>query len=221
MSHHKGTSILINQNMSHKRKWTIKKIGAGIELFRTEYGRYPVAGDFDTADYLPSARHIQRMFGGLVDLRKKLKLKGQENFTKGSYSHDRSIHLRETHQKIQKKLREILLQSYSLDEIHQNSPIDDGRCTLDFKPSNEAQNCAVEGFYSKDDRVLIGCIRSRLQKYAKIKKRDFPIYLVSMNPQISQNRIDRYVQGRAEKLPQKIYVLSIISFKEKLSAKMI
>lgn len=62
--------------------WTIETIQQGIDRYFTEYGHYPTAFDFDECAYLPSARQIQRKFGGLEALRKTLNLT-EANYTKG------------------------------------------------------------------------------------------------------------------------------------------
>lgn len=49
-----------------------KQIKQNIERFYQEYNRFPTSHDFDTTSYLPTARTIQRKFGGLVKLRQEL-----------------------------------------------------------------------------------------------------------------------------------------------------
>lgn len=62
--------------------WTIDVIKEGIEHFYQEHNRYPTAIDFDAVPYLPSARQIQRKFGGMENLRTTLGYK-ELNYTKG------------------------------------------------------------------------------------------------------------------------------------------
>lgn len=62
--------------------WTIDTIGKGIERYYAEHEHYPTANDFDECAYLPSARQIQRKFGGLEALRTTLGL-AEANYTKG------------------------------------------------------------------------------------------------------------------------------------------
>lgn len=64
------------------QKWDIESIKSGIVLFQKEYGRLPTAKDFDDVSYLPSARQIQRLHGGMAVLRKTLGY-GDIDFTKG------------------------------------------------------------------------------------------------------------------------------------------
>jgi hypothetical protein len=63
-------------------RWTAEAIKDGIDKFVAANGRMPTARDFDEFTDLPSARQVQRAFGGLVKLRERL---GYEeiDFTKG------------------------------------------------------------------------------------------------------------------------------------------
>lgn len=63
--------------------WTIDTIKIGIDRFYQEQGRYPTAIDFDSVEYLPSARQIQRKFGGMEKLRSDLNI-SELNYTKGA-----------------------------------------------------------------------------------------------------------------------------------------
>jgi hypothetical protein len=64
-------------------KWSVENIRLGIDRFLMEEGRAPTAHDFDETIYLPSARQIQRVYGGLVKLREALGYTDLD-FTKGS-----------------------------------------------------------------------------------------------------------------------------------------
>jgi len=177
--------------MSHKRIWTIAKVKSGIELFKKEYGRYPVSHDFDVVTYLPSARHVQRIFGGLVELRKKIKTKSPDNFSIGLQSTHRALKIinkrNASHKAVQKELQNNLINT----NIGCNIPICTGRSCINFRLSNEAQNCAVEAVYAKDDRVLIGCIDSRLKKYAGVKIEIKNIFIVATNKKLNKNNFNR------------------------------
>lgn len=56
--------------MAFPKKWSLEIIRDGFERFKNEHGHYPKApDDIDTCSYLPSRRQIQRIFGGLPQLR--------------------------------------------------------------------------------------------------------------------------------------------------------
>jgi len=68
--------------MNH-RIWNLENIKSGVELFISSHERMPTARDFDLCSYLPSARQVQRGFGGLSMLRESLGY-GRLDFTKGN-----------------------------------------------------------------------------------------------------------------------------------------
>lgn len=75
----------MNSDVSYNNslnKWNIDNIREGIERFISENGSMPSAQDFDVTSYLPSARQIQRAYGGIVTLRKTLGY-GDADYTKG------------------------------------------------------------------------------------------------------------------------------------------
>lgn len=63
-------------------KWDLSDIKEGIDRYIHENGRPPTARDFDASPYLPSARQIQRSYGGMATLRAQLGYKDLD-FTKG------------------------------------------------------------------------------------------------------------------------------------------
>lgn len=68
--------------MGASQRWTVEVIKEGIEKFQKETGHLPTARDFDAVEYLPSARQIQRLHGGLPALRLTLGI-DQLDYTKG------------------------------------------------------------------------------------------------------------------------------------------
>jgi len=63
--------------------WTIERIKEGIDRYFEENGHYPTAVDFDETTYLPTARQVQRRFGGMQSLREHLGYT-ETNYTKGT-----------------------------------------------------------------------------------------------------------------------------------------
>ena len=59
--------------MSNENKvWNEEKLKVAFDRFIAENGRLPTAPEVDKTEYLPSARQIQRRFGGLRQLRRLL-----------------------------------------------------------------------------------------------------------------------------------------------------
>jgi len=203
--------------MSHKRTWTLKKVKSGIDSFYSKHNRYPVSRDFDLDPDLPSARHVQRIFGGLVSLRKKLKIVSEKDFSKGSYSSTRAQKIKEQSTKTSRALLSILQKyaPYALIEV--KVPIKTYRSTFDFKLGNEAQNCVVEHVNPRDDRTLIECIENKLRKIANIEPNPKKVFIVIMNTKINQGKIEQMKKRRTKPFNEKaIEIHSLESFIQRL-----
>jgi len=70
--------------------WALPELKAGLEHFYKEHGHYPTATEVDAYRYLPSARSIERSFGGLIEVRKKLGLGDNHDFRTGEHSSNRA-----------------------------------------------------------------------------------------------------------------------------------
>ncbi|HEX8227064.1 MAG TPA: hypothetical protein VF572_04325 [Candidatus Saccharimonadales bacterium] len=68
--------------------WTQEKLKIAFDRYIAEHGRLPTAPEVDQTDYLPSARQIQRSFGGLKKLREIL---GYADTDFGSGTHRSSL----------------------------------------------------------------------------------------------------------------------------------
>ena len=65
-------------------KWSIGEVIEGLEYYKQLHDKYPSAREIDAFEFLPSARSIQRSFGGLEKFRKGIGLEeGLTNLTKG------------------------------------------------------------------------------------------------------------------------------------------
>lgn len=203
--------------MSHKRTWTLSKVRSGVNTFYNKHNRYPVSRDFDLDPNLPSARHVQRIFGGLVELRKKLKIISEKDFSKGTHSSIRAQKIKKDSRATHKTLLSILENAPEGLLIEQKVPITNGRCSLDFRLSNKGSVCVVEAVNPKDDRTLVECIANKLRKIERIKKEPEKVFIVVMNKKINQEKIEVMEKRKTEPLNRKVVeILSLDSFKERL-----
>jgi len=70
--------------MGAPKQWNLERLGKGFQQFFSEHDRLPTSNEVDKTDYLPSTKQIQRVWGGLPNLRKML---GYEDihFGKGKF----------------------------------------------------------------------------------------------------------------------------------------
>ncbi len=74
------------QKAGNQEPWKLEELKAGLENFNTKHGHYPTAPEIDSDPYLPSARTIERKFGGIIGLRKALKLDTQTDMREGVHN---------------------------------------------------------------------------------------------------------------------------------------
>lgn len=76
-----------------KKRWTDDELLAGFQNYYESYGHYPSAHEIDAYDYLPSSRSIQRSYGGLPKLRKRLLPAAEHDYTRGPKRSAKAKHM--------------------------------------------------------------------------------------------------------------------------------
>lgn len=202
------------QKDGKQKPWTEVEISLGLEHFYTENKRYPTSGEIDTYPYLPSARSIQRRFGGLVSLRIKLGLKGPTDFTEGEYSSKRARSIGERAMKLKKRVHRFLVESFGEVNVHREYLFtDDRRTRVDFFIYNKEGNFSVDIFYPKDRHSMVICINSKLRTYSKDLMLQHPVIFVMMNDEISEDDIQSFLNNKKKKLRSYQHVMTYPQFK--------
>ncbi len=198
-----------------KDLWTIELVKERILKYFKEHAVYPTATDFDECDYLPSSRQMQRKFGGLVTLRTILKIPDQTDYTTGLHSTQRAQLINERSHKIEHEVFTYLVQNFSRESVHREYFFtDDNRVRLDFYIFCKKGNFAIDVFYPKSQKNMIGCINSKIRTYSNSGIIKFPLLFIVMNEEISEEVIAKYISNRKSPLPKHIEVLSFKQLKE-------
>lgn len=195
--------------------WNENKIIDGFKRFEKENGRFPTAVEVDECNYLPAARSIQRRFDGLMSLRKKFNL-GQENYTTGEYRSKVAVEFNDLSRKLENQFGEILISKFGEEFVHREKPVGkSSKIRYDFYVYTRNGKFAVDVFMANGIRNLVGCLNVKLRKYnnAEQVERD-NIYLVSLNSDISQQKIDALMENKKNKFPKNIKVLNEKAFIE-------
>lgn len=149
-------------NKTHKSDAQIKE---DILNFIAANGHEPTAIDFDNNESLPSARTIQRRFGGLPALRKELGLK-TEDFTKGKARSKKAKASMTKSTTFETELFIELLNKYGHDRV--SSPVrvflNSGK-TLDFKIEKDGIIYLIDVFYANSVESFKGCVAIKNRKY--------------------------------------------------------
>ncbi|GBE16712.1 hypothetical protein BMS3Abin15_00534 [bacterium BMS3Abin15] len=164
--------------MPQKEKWTIEKIKEGFEKFFEIHGRYPTAYDVDDFEFLPSARQIQRRFGGLIKLRKRLGL-SIDNYSIGDNRSKIATQSNINARKYETEVLNILLEKFDEKFIHIERPVDtyninyNSKSRYDFYVYAKPHNFAIDVVKTNDVRTLIKNINLKEKKYNKIDSKKF------------------------------------------------
>lgn len=160
-----------------KVRWTLETIKHGVERYRQEHGHLPTAWDFDRCEYLPSARQIQRPYGGLEKLRDQLGLT-ELNYTKGSLRQKISFEGISRGIEAEDLLEPILMDYFGEPFVHtQKKYYKKLKNRYDFFVYHHGGRFGVDVFSTERTEYIGPNIRHKLAKYANIPS-DVPVYFV-------------------------------------------
>ena len=207
--------VLKQQKQGRQEGWSLEDVQEGLEHFYNEHERYPTAQEFDAFTYLPSSRTIQRRFGGLVGLRKELKLKGQKDFTKGKHSSSRAHTINKRARKTEQEVYRYLSNQFGVQFVHREYLLsDDQRKRTDFLVYYKKGTFSVDVFYARDRHNLIGCLNSKLRKYNDDLMMQFPVIFLQMNGELGQDVLDDVVNNKKNTLHKNQYLMTFDTLKD-------
>lgn len=193
--------------------WTWEKIKDGFEKYMKENGHFPTAYEVDSCGYLPASRSIQRTFGGLIDIRKRLKL-DITNYSKGNIRSEIARQLNIDSKTQEDQIYKILSKRFGEESVHREKPIgltDKYKIRTDFYVYSKNGNFAVDIFMPKHIKTLQKCIHQKINKIILAQSKDL-IYLVNLNTEISQEIVDEIMKHRKTKTPSMVKVVNIDKF---------
>jgi hypothetical protein len=198
--------------------WTDERIKKGLERFHNEYGRYPSAREFDTCEYLPTARQLQRRYmGGLPEFREKFKLEGQFNLTTGQARSAVAKRNIQRSYNYEEEFYGYLLDILPAHLIHEQKRLRPGNIACDFFVYvSKTEGIALDLFYAMDIWSLARIVNIKLKRY-ELLPRNQEIYFISItNHKIDQISVDKMMGSRKSKVPNNICVMTEEEFKAKL-----
>ena len=185
-----------------KRPWSLEELSLGLNKFFEENKRYPTAHEVDAYKFLPSARSIERSFGGLIALRKKLGLGTEHDFRSGEHSRKRARTINDRAHVMQNKVYKFLVERFGKEFVHREYFFtDDHRTRADFFVYDAGKGFCVDIFYPSSRRNMIGCLNLKLGKYASIYMREYPVIYVQMNIDIPEDEVQKAVRNKTKKIP--------------------
>ena len=202
------------QKIGKQIPWTLAELKTGLEHFYEQQKRYPTATEVDAYAYLPSARSIERRFGGLVSLRKQLGLGTEHDFRTGTHSTNRAHLINKRAHRVEQTVYEHLVRRFGKEMVHREYFFtDDHRTRADFFIYDRQRGFCVDVFYPNSLRNLTGCLNIKIKKYINTKSfLPYPVIFLQMNESISQEAIDALVSHKEKKLLSGQYVMAWETF---------
>lgn len=167
--------------------WTREKLKIAFDRYIAEYGRLPTAPEVDQTDYLPSARQIQRSFGGLKKLREAL---GYEDTDFGSGSHRSNLATRGNlkasvaERELQLQLADIFGEPY----VHSEKYYGKGRNRADFIVYTRTVIFGIDVFTTETKHDLQKNVAIKIDKYQDFPK-EFPLFFVVVSTTLSDEDV--------------------------------
>lgn len=181
-----------------QKPWSEDDLRIGFKKYFDLNNKYPTAGEVDEFEFLPSSRSIQRKFGGLVELRKKLNL--EADYRTGEYSTARALLINKRAHKLEKEVLEYLVSIFKKEFVHREYFFtDDRRTRTDFYIYDKKGNFSIDVFYPKDRKSFIGCLNSKMRAYKNVNI-EYPVIFLQMNEEITKEKIEDILYRKKNKL---------------------
>lgn len=182
--------------------WTTERIKVAFDRFRAENGRLPTAPEVDRVDYLPSARQIQRKFGGLKALREQLGY-DETDFGKGKnrtrLASTNNLRAKEAERELEKELSDLFGEPY----VHAEKYYGEGRNRADFIVYTMDGIFGIDVFTTETRHDLQKNVAIKVDKYL-----DFPqsvsLYFVVVSTTLNEDDVTAACRGmvKVSKLPE-------------------
>lgn len=183
--------------MTFETIWTKETIKKGFDRFISENGRLPTAPEIDHTAYLPTARQIQRSFGGLKTLRKELGYEDHD-FGSGSFRSEQANRTNKRGRVSEKELEEFLVSKFGEVYVHGEKRYGKGSNRADFIVFTPDGNFGIDVFFTDTLRDFQKNINLKIEKYLDYPK-DVHLYFVCANTAISEDDI-QYTTAHMSKL---------------------
>lgn len=198
--------------MAFPKKWSLEIIRDGFIKFEKEFGRHPSSIEIDGTEYLPSARQLQRLFGGLPELRQLLgyadthlgKGENRSRIGKRSYA---LAKLSEAN--LEKSLCAYFHEVF----VHVEKPVRGSKVRLDFYIYNQTTNFGVDIFNTENIPTLRSNLTAKSRKYSGFNEL---LYFVVESQNVSQSDIEKHNLGKVGELLPNMKLISLEYFLQEI-----
>lgn len=194
-------------------KWTVDSIKKLFEKFFLERGHYPTVTEIDQTSYLPSSRQIQRRFGGLKTFRKNIGY-SITDYSSGRVRSESASISGKKGRSGEKLVEKMLISHFGEEFVHVEKVWGHTKQRLDFYVYNPKASFGVEVISAADKSSFTINLNIKIRRYLDT---NYPLFIVIINPLLTQDRLDTLISRKKLSLPQNSEVLSLEKFKEKIS----
>jgi len=197
-------------NIWSKTNWTMEQIKSGFIEFYIKYGHYPTAPEIDKFEFLPSARSIQRSYGGVKKIRSELGLNiGYTDCTSGKIRSKMASKINKRGMEAEKEIEKLLIEHFGKEFVHIEKPFGTSKERLDFYIFSKNYEFGVDVFFPNSFENLTKIVNSKQKKYGFL---NFDLYMISMNHELDQGGIDTKIMNKKIKISNNIKVLNKNNF---------
>jgi hypothetical protein len=180
---------------------TKETIIQNINRYYQQHGTYPNSKDFNNCPYLPSARHIQRLWGGILALKTELGL--TDNDARRGTQRSQVVKVINTrNNKIEKNFNKELFSIIDRKLVHRPfAPFDDSKVNIDYVVFHPTEKVAIgfELFYPSYKESFYGCLgikQKKKQILDRLTDHQTKFYYVVTNPKIKPEEIQEWLKTK-------------------------
>jgi hypothetical protein len=188
----------------------------GLERFLKENGHMPTGPEIDTCSYLPSARQLQRKFGGVKKVRAALGYEDTD-FGSGTFRTQSSTKTTKRGTQAERDLEKYLVGHFGELYVHTEKRYGLRGQRIDFVVFSPDGNLGVEIFCTETRRNMADNINIKVDKYVDFPK-NLQLFFVVANDKFSQEEIDSFCRNwsKLKRIPS-AKVVSLKTFYEVVS----
>jgi hypothetical protein len=199
--------------MTFREEWTKESIKEAFEKFVAVEGRLPTAPEIDKSDYLPSARQIQRKYGGLRVLRAELGYDVVDfgsGASRSSLATSNNVRSMEAERSLEKEFIALFGELF----VHTEKLYGKGRNRVDFLVYTKSGNFGVDVFTTETQRDMQKNVNIKVDKYADFPL-DIPLYFAVASLTLTDDDVHKACMNMSKltKLPN----LEVVTISELVS----
>jgi hypothetical protein len=180
----------------------------GLERFMKENGHMPTGPEIESCSYLPSARQLQRKFGGVKKVRAALGYEDTD-FGRGSFRTQSSTKTTKRGTRAERDLEKYLIRHFGEIYVHTEKRYGLKGQRVDFVVFSPDGNLGIELFCTETRRDMAKNINVKVDKYLDFPK-NLQLFFVVANDSFSQEEIDFFCRNLSKlKLIPSAKVLSL------------